>query len=265
MFLLKKLVAPLLYPVPLCLEILGLGLVCLWFSQRQKLGKTLVSLGTLLLALFSYNPVAQVLLQPLEQKYPGVTETAVQKFQRENAAAPRKWIVVLGGGAASDPRVPLISRLSEASRVRLLEGVRLYREMPGSKLILSGGRVFDPVPEAEIMARVARALGVPQKDILVESLSRDTADEARLIKGLVGSDPVVLVTSAAHLPRSLLLFEKQGLKPLPYPVGHQVKERRGFNREWFFPDAGGLAKTEAAFHEYLGLAWLRLQTRFGGS
>ncbi|OGP70944.1 MAG: hypothetical protein A2Y80_04070 [Deltaproteobacteria bacterium RBG_13_58_19] len=264
MFLLKKLAAPLLYPVSLCLEVLVLGLIFLWFGKRQRWGKTLVSLGTLLLALFSYHPVAAIFLGPLEQQYPSITDATLQEFLRENRLAPRKWIVVLGGGGTSDPRVSPITRLSEASRVRLLEAVRLYREMPGSKLILSGGQVFDPVPEAEIMARVARILGVPPADLVLETLSRDTGDEARLIKTMVGSDPLVLVTSAAHMPRAVFLFAGQGLKPLPYPVGHQVKKRPGFNREILFPGAGGLAKTEAAFHEYLGLAWARLQTLLPG-
>jgi len=41
---------------------------------------------------------------------------------------------------------------------------------------LSGGIVFDPVPEAEVLARVAIETGVPERDIILESKSKDTKD-----------------------------------------------------------------------------------------
>ncbi len=48
MFLFKKLLAPFFFPLPLCLAFLGLGLMLLWFTRRQRAGRTLVTLGTLL-------------------------------------------------------------------------------------------------------------------------------------------------------------------------------------------------------------------------
>ena len=43
--------------------------------------------------------------------------------------------------------------------MRLVEGIRIHRNLPGSKLILSGGGGFDPVPNAKIMAdRIAQVL-----------------------------------------------------------------------------------------------------------
>ncbi len=59
--------------------------------------------------------------------------------------------MVLGGGHASAPDLPANSQVNGATLGRLVEGVRLHRAIPGSKLLLSGGAVFDPVPEAEIM------------------------------------------------------------------------------------------------------------------
>ena len=90
MFLLKKIVAPLFFPVPLCLEILLLGLLLLWFTRKQKIGKIIVSLGVILFATLSYNAVSNVLLRPLEYKYDSL-------INLENVS-DIKGVVVLGGG-----------------------------------------------------------------------------------------------------------------------------------------------------------------------
>ena len=108
--------------------------------------------------------------------------------------------MVLGGGHVSDPRLPANSQIGAAALGRLVEGVRLHKAIPGSKLLLSGGAVFDPVPEAEVMARIAEDLGVRTQDIRLERDSRDTAEEAEIIAKMIGGEKSILVTSTAHTP-----------------------------------------------------------------
>ena len=91
---------------------------------------------------------------------------------------------------------------------------------------MSGGGVYDPVSDAEVMARVAGEIGVPERDIILESKSKDTRDEALFIKPIVGKGPFVLVTTASHIPRSMALFNKLGMNPIPSPVGHCIKDRQ---------------------------------------
>jgi uncharacterized SAM-binding protein YcdF (DUF218 family) len=90
MFLFKKIVAPLFFPVPLCLEILLLGLILLWFTKKQKAGKIIVSIGVGLAIIFSYGTVLNILLRSLENKYPPLIN-----FQEVDDV---EWVVVLGGG-----------------------------------------------------------------------------------------------------------------------------------------------------------------------
>ena len=251
MFLLKNIVSPLLYPLPLCIEILALGLIVLWFTRRQKTGKVVVSLGVALLATLSYDAVSDALLRPLEYQYDSPGNRA--------EISDAKWVVVLGAGHISDSRVPITSQISGTSLIRLVEGIRVHKMLPGSKLILSGGGGFDPVPNAKIMADVAMAIGVDRRDLILESVSEDTKDEARLIQKIVGGDRFVLVTSAAHMPRSVPLFEKLGMKPIPAPTAHQVKDRQAMSPGMFFPSTGNLRKAEMAFHEYLGSVWARIR------
>lgn len=254
MFLFKKIVPLFFSPVPLCLELLLLGLALLWFTRRQRAGKILVSVGAGLLLIFSYAFIPDLVLRPLEQKYPPVLDPAGL-----NVAQAVKYIVVLGGGHIPDPKLPVTSHIMAESLYRVLEGVRLYKAGPGRKLILSGGGGFDPVPESETMSRLALIMGVNPQDIILESTSRDTEEQAHLIKPMVGRDKFFLVTSASHLPRAMALFQKQGLTPLAAPAGHLVRQSRHWSPDIFFPSSESLCRLEIALHEYLGLAWARLR------
>jgi uncharacterized SAM-binding protein YcdF (DUF218 family) len=170
-----------------------------------------------------------------------------------------KFVVVLGGGHISDPKLPITSQISGESLVRLVEGIRIYKKYSHVKLILSGGRGFGSIPCAEVMAHVAKELGVDENDIILESQSKDTKDEAQLIKPLVENDHFILVTSASHMPRSMALFKKLGMNPIPSPTGHLAIRKEGLSPSSFFPSAGDFLKTEKVFHEYLGIAWAKLR------
>ena len=81
-------------------------------------------------------------------------------------------------------------------------------------LLLSGGGA-GPVPEAEIMRRMAIVRGVPEAALLVEPGSRDTVENARETARLLrsrGERSVVLVSDRAHLPRAALLFRLAGVR-----------------------------------------------------
>lgn len=251
MFLLKKIVAPLFFPVTLTLGILILGLFLLSLTRRQKTGKIVVLIGIIFLGMLSYGAISDKLLQPLEYQYPPLLN--LENIQNV------KWIVVLGGGYISDPKLPITSKISEVSLVRLVEGIRIHNGLPKSKLILSGGAPFERISNAKIMAEVALAIGAKSQDLILKELSKDTEEEARLIEQAVGRDRFVLVTSASHMPRSIALFKRLGMHPIPAPTDHLVKEGQGMSPSQFYPRAENLYKAERAFYEYLGLAWAKLR------
>ena len=209
----------------------------------------LTCLGFVLLILFSYPFFPEMALEPLEQRYAPLIE--ISEF------SDVKWVVVLGGGYSSDPGLPVTSQLSDSSLSRLVEGIRIHRLLPESRLVLSGGAAFDRVSGAEVMARAAAVMDVRGDSIILEKCSRDTADQARLVHEIVGTERCILVTSASHMPRSMFLFQKSGMNPIPAPTDYRVKKRQKISPGIFFPSAGNLRKMEIAFHEYLGLAWGR--------
>ncbi|MGD0126378.1 MAG: ElyC/SanA/YdcF family protein [Terriglobia bacterium] len=257
MWLLKKVVSRFLFPVPLCLELLVVGLL-LCFTRRQKAGKVVVALAGLLLFLFGTHFFASLLLDPLESRYPPLSITP-------GAPVPAglrdvKFIVVLGAGFRGDARRPLEFELDDDSLARLTEGVRVSKVLHCCKLVVSGG----PSPGrassiAQVMAQIAQELGVDRRDMILDDQSRDTEDEARLIAPVVGQTPFILVTEASHMPRAIALFRKQGTHPIADPMGFRTTHGQPFSPLELLPAADELRNSERAVYEYLGLAFAKVR------
>lgn len=237
-------------PLPLAFILLAAGLIMRSSKRRQRPGTVLFMAGIGIILVTSYGFTGRPLLERLEYRY----------IPRPEAGdlAGVKWVVVLGGGVWDDGRLSSTARLTESSVCRLAEGIRLWRQIPGSKLLLSGGRVFTPVPEAQAMAELARELGVPDSSLALETESRDTGEQARLVAGMVGDQRMVLVTSAAHMPRSMALFRKQGISPVPAPSNFMVKRGQSGDPGRFFPSSVGIEVWETIIHETAGMAWSRI-------
>ncbi len=251
MFIFKKIVGNLLFPLNFCLLILLSGFFLLWFTQKKRAGKIIISIGIIPLLVLSYAPFADTLLHSLENRHPPLLDIEL--------VSDIKWVVILGGGNTSDPKLPLSSRLSESSLVRLVEGIRIHNQLKNSRLLLSGASVFDSESNAKAMAAMASHLGVKAKDMLLESFSRDTKDQARLIQKIVKEDRFILVTSASHMPRSMMLFQKLGMQPIPGPTDFSIKEKQRLNPSMFFPNIKNLAKVQKLIYEYLGIAWSKIR------
>jgi uncharacterized SAM-binding protein YcdF (DUF218 family) len=254
LFLLKKIVSPFFQPLSIVLVLLVSGLILTWMTKKKNLGRIITTLGTILLLLASYGFLVERLVVSLENRYLPLLDV-----KNINNSQDIKWIVVLGGGSLPDSRLPLSSQLGPSSLIRLLEGVRLHRQLPGSRLILSGGAVFQDTPESETLAKTAALMGVGENDMIRENKSLDTADQAKLISRTVGRSRFILVTSAIHMPRSMALFRKFGLDPIPAPTEYLVVRQSRTHPQAFFPSSGSLGEMEAAIHEYLGLIWMHVQ------
>lgn len=250
MFVLKKICSAFLFPLPLCLEIGALGLILLWFTRRKTLGKTLCTLSFLLIFMISTGPFSKWILKPLEREF------SIFDLKTHPSV---EWVVVLGGGLTSDPTLSTTNQLSTSSVLRLLEGLRLHKALPKSKLLLSGGRVFDPVPEAEAMKRLALDWGILPENIVLETDSKDTDDEAKIIHGMIGETSFALVTSAYHMKRSMALFEKRGMHPIPAPCDYWIKDKQTKHPNFLVPSGLCVIQSEKAVKEYLGLIWAKLR------
>jgi uncharacterized SAM-binding protein YcdF (DUF218 family) len=221
-------------------------------TKRQRLGKWLLTLGVILLLLSSNILMSDLLLGPLESTYPPLLDPAALNKER---TTPIRWVAVLGSSYDVEENRPLTARLGRDSLARLVEGVRVQKMLPGSKVLLSVG-----VPEdvaAQGAREMGRQLGLSREELQIIQGSLDTRDEAERMRPTLGTDEFVLVTSASHMPRAMALFQRAGMKPLPAPTDFWVKRRTSAFEIWF-PSADALRASERASYEYLGLLWMRL-------
>ncbi len=240
-FLLKKIIAFWLMPLSMSLALIVIGLLLLWFTKRQTLGKSISSVGVLLLFLFSWQPIATELLRPIEQQHSGF------KIEQEV-----DYVVVLGSSVESDETVPKHSHLSSSATARLLEGLRIANAQPDSKLIVSGYAGHNSISCAQAYSDMAISMGMKPSRIIKLENPRDTEEEAIAVKKIIGENSMALATSASHMPRALTFFKQQNLNVTAAPTFYIAK--KGGNINWRF-DANALLKSERAIYEYIGLLW----------
>jgi uncharacterized SAM-binding protein YcdF (DUF218 family) len=245
LFTLKKYIGGMMLPLPLLLLLIGLGLLLVWFSRWQKTGKSLITVSWLVLLLISLQPVADKMLRPIENSYP-----------TWRGGKQVSYIVVLGGGYTWNDAWAPSSNLINNSLPRLNEGVRLWRENPGAKLIFTGAAAqTNPVSTAEAGARVAESLGVPRVDIMTLDMPKDTEEEAAAVKNAIGDKPFLLVTSASHMPRALIFFRNAGLNPLPAPANQLAIDSPLNPWERLIPSPVWLMHSDRVGYETLGRIW----------
>lgn len=253
MFVFKKIFSKFLFPLPLTLMFSLAGLYLLWFTSKKKTGKILVSFSIFFIFILSYSILPDYLLLPIENKYPPYTDATILADRK-----PVKYVVVLGAGYIYDESLPLTSQITREGLIRLIEGIRIHRKLPESKLIFTGAGVNNPVPTATVMAKLAIDLGVSKSNIITRTEPKDTKDEARIIKQTIKAEPFVLVTSASHMPRAMALFKTMGLSPIPAPTEHNVHKFK-LSSNLFFPNASNLRKSEKVFYEHMGMLWAKLR------
>ncbi len=234
--------------MPLALQIILLGLI-LFLFRKTRSGLFFVFAGIVFLCAISIEPVADSLLRPLEQKY--------QPLQHNTELKPA-YVVILGGGHFFDEELPPNIMLGSSSLSRLVEGLRIKNMYPDSLLLFTGGKFRYPVASSELSAMTAVQSGVDARDIIVLSEAMDTEDEAAMVKEVVGDETFVLITSAAHMHRAMLIFRYEGMNPVPSPTDFMAPEKL-YNPWDYFPSSSALAKTERVFYERLGLAWAMLR------
>jgi uncharacterized SAM-binding protein YcdF (DUF218 family) len=109
---------------------------------------------------------------------------------------------------------------------------------------------------------MCHCLGVDPDRVSLLTDALDTVDEARSAAARHGDAPLVLVTSAAHMPRAMRLFAGVGLHPVACPTDF-LTPRPGAPRRFtpftLFPNAENVSHGEQVFYEYLGIAWAALR------
>ncbi len=249
-FFLSKLLPGLLFPYPLFLILCALAL---W---RLPAGRFRRIFGIVFVSVFlaSTYASASLLLGSLERRYP-----TLRTAEAEKADA----IVVLSGMVTPSTRPVDRPQFNDAVE-RILAGKDLLRAGKAPVLLISGGSgLLSNIgrPESIVLKEWLISEGIPENRIIAESESRNTGEnavESARIAKEKGIRKIILVTSAFHMPRSVLCFEKQGFEVQPFPVArYLVDEFPGM--EAFFPAPAGMTLSTIALKEYVGIVMYRLK------
>lgn len=234
----------------LLLALVALAISIAW-RPRMRFWRA-ACVGVIVLSFTAMTPwVANLLVHSLEGR--------VKPSADCRARSPDVAVVLAGGVDRKAHEEDNYGVLTQASRRRAEAAAHWWREAPGRRLVLSGGSgwLASP-PEARLMAAYLRALGVPDAALRLETHSRTTWENARQLAALKPALPrdVVLVTSALHMPRASFSLQQAGFRACPLATDERYVafQHAGF----LIPDSGGLAKTEAALHEWVGLLAYRL-------
>jgi len=219
--------------------------------SRWKMARICAAFALGLFYCLSLGPTSTWLASILESQYPFPPE-ALQRYEA---------IVVLGGGVLPAGGARPLTELGPSTLRRTLCGVALLQENLAPVLVLSAGDAepFATRPtESTEMQKLALHLGVPDSAIVIESVSRNTYESAKEVKKLLEPrSKILLVTSAIHIPRSMLLYAKQGFRPTAFPCGYSVGAI-SWHPLMFVPNVGALDLSSDAINEFLGIAVYRL-------
>jgi uncharacterized SAM-binding protein YcdF (DUF218 family) len=157
-------------------------------------------------------------------------------------AAHFDTLIVLGYPAKKDgsPRPEM--------RERVMEGVREYRAGVAPRLILTGGAAHNHYVEAQVMAALAEAQGVPAAAIIEEGEAKDTIQNAYYSVQIMqahGWHSAEVISSHSHLPRASLIFAH-------FPIAWRMHAAPTP------PEYGLLHRTAAEWYEAADTARLRL-------
>ena len=220
--------------------------IVLLFSPRWRRTAPYFLIGALtLLLILSSGKTATALSRPLEYAYIKATP---------GADSSAEAIVILAAYATDDQNMPLSTRPNSSAMFRIVEAVHLWRACHRCTILVTGIN-----PTARVMSEALVALGIPSAQIQIDSNAANTANSAANIRTLLGDHVFYLVTSAGHMPRSMSVFRKQGLRPIPAPTEYHVPKNIA-QANWA-PSSLDLYFSDLAVHEYVGILWYRLTGR----
>jgi len=241
-------VLPLLVlPVGVVIELFLVALVLLRMGRRKAAAVLLVS-ALSVLWVSSMPIVADTLYGKLEQDFPPVALAHI----------PVSKCIVLLGGVVEPVLYPRVDIEMKEAVDRVYKAAQLYAAGKGEVLIIAGGNLPwlpDEQPEAELIQALLLEWGVPVAAIVLEGDSRNTWENAvnsSMLLHKLGCDKPLLVTSAAHMPRSVAAFARVGVGVFAVSADVRVIHRAGVTVLDFLPDAGALMMTTEAVREWLG-------------
>lgn len=212
-----------------------------------RLTKWLLSLLLIVNLPILVYPVGDLLIYPLESRFqkPAIMPNDID------------GIIVLGGAESLTTTISWQQAEVTDAADRYIYAAKLAKQYQKAPVIYTGGsgsiQFRDDNTSAQIPMTVLTASGVKAERLIIESASRNTAQNFSLIKPLLPNPTgqYLLITSAFHMPRSVGIARQNGINVIPYPVDY--KSNKAYLRKWSIDYLGHMKTLSTAWKEWIGL------------
>lgn len=254
-FTLAKIFWFVVQPLGALLVLLVLAVIALLVGWR-RIGTSLVVLALLVTFVSGWTSLGALALHPLEDRFerPGSPPDDVA------------GIIVLGGFFEGAINLARGGYELNSSADRIVEAAVLARRYSEARVVVTGGSgslLLDGEADGATAPRLLEALGIGRERMVLEDQSRDTYENALFTRELVEpqeGETWLLVTSAFHMPRSIMLFRRAGFDVVPWPVDYRTtgEDTLGLSRNNVVHT---LQTMGLALREWIGLVSYRVTGR----
>ena len=227
-----------------------LAAIILIALRRVRAGFVFVVAATLWFFMWSISATDILLCIPLERDYANLSGYgSCENFPKADA------IVDLGGAMTFNTnKFPYV----QGPAGRAWQCARLWMAGKAPIVIPTGQGI------ADTDAVLLRDLGVPENAIKVENFARNTEEHPKYLAEMLGASEtnrvkIIVVTSAWHLKRAMMMFDKYGpyLEAIPCPGEVDVYGDASWGWRRFLPTAAIFESNVRHFHEWLGIWWYK--------
>ena len=227
----------------------------LYFINFRRLSLIIYLINFIFIALISFLPIGSYLTYIIEKEFHTNT-----KFPEQVDG-----ILILGG--ATNPLLfKEFDQISlNGSAERLVESVMIIRKFEKAKVIFSGGSGIvnrSDLGHSQVAKLFYKKMGVDSNKIFFEDKSRNTHENIIYSKKIAKpkkNENWLLITSAFHMKRALLIAEKNNWKFIPYAV--DFKNIKEFKLTPNLNLLSNLNSFQSGLHEWLGLVSYYLMGR----
>ena len=219
----------------------------LYFINSRRLSLIIYLINFIFIALISFLPIGSYLTYIIEKEF------------HTNTKIPERvdGILILGG--ATNPLLfKEFDQISlNGSAERLVESVMIIRKFEKAKVIFSGGSGIvnrSDLGHSQVAKLFYKKMGVDINKIFFEDKSRNTHENIIYSKKIAKpkkNENWLLITSAFHMKRALLIAEKNNWKFIPYAV--DFKNIKEFKLTPNLNLLSNLNSFQSGLHEWLGL------------
>jgi len=173
---------------------------------------------------------------------------------------PQGDVIILLGERVY-PYVPDIFGTGTPSGImlnRIIPAAELHKKTGIPIIVTHGIDLKTGYSKASVVKRYLIHLGIPDNKIILEEKARNTFENAKYSIKLCAENEFatpILVTSAYHMKRSILSFNKHQKKVVAYPAHFLSWKNRDYSWDSFLPKNKNLRNSSMALKEYLGLVF----------